>query len=64
MKSLQTMNPKRNGTNKGGFVSENWKGFMFLAITTTVAILLVEPLVEKALMAVSPTTAAKLGITA
>lgn len=38
------------------------KAFFFLAITTAVAILLVEPLVEKALMAVSPTTAAKLGI--
>jgi len=40
------------------------KGFIFLALTTTVAILVIEPLVEKALLAVSPTTAAKLGITA
>jgi hypothetical protein len=40
------------------------KGFIFLALTTTVAILLVEPLVEKALLAISPTTAAKLGVTA
>jgi hypothetical protein len=40
------------------------KGFIFLALTTAVAILLVEPLVEKALLAVSPTTAAKLGVTA
>ena len=40
------------------------KGFVFLALTTAVAILLVEPLVEKAIMAVSPTTAAKLGVSA
>jgi len=40
------------------------KAFLFLALTTTLAILLVEPLVEKGLMALSPTTAAKLGITA
>lgn len=39
-----------------------WKGFMFVAIATTVSILVVEPLIEKALMAASPTTAAKLGI--
>lgn len=45
-------------------MGEGWKSFAFLAITTAVAILVVEPLVEKALMAVSPTTAAKLGITA
>lgn len=40
------------------------KGFVFLALTTAVAILLVEPLVEKTLLAISPTTAAKLGVTA
>jgi hypothetical protein len=45
-------------------MSAHAKGFFFLAITTTVAILLIEPMVEKALLAVSPTTAAKLGITA
>jgi hypothetical protein len=40
------------------------KGFIFLVLTTAGAILLVEPLVEKALIAISPTTAAKLGVTA
>lgn len=43
---------------------DNWKGFVFLALTTTLAILLVEPLVEKGLLALSPTTAAKLGVSA
>ncbi len=45
-------------------LGQHAKGFIFLALTTTVAILLIEPLVEKALMAISPTTAAKLGVTA
>lgn len=45
-------------------MSDSTKSFVFLALTTAVAILLVEPLVEKALLAVSPTTAAKLGVTA
>lgn len=40
------------------------KGFIYLALVTTVAILVIEPLVEKALLSVAPTTAAKLGITA
>jgi hypothetical protein len=40
------------------------KGFIFLMLVTAGAILLVEPLVEKAFLAVSPTTAAKLGISA
>lgn len=39
-----------------------WKGFAFVAIATAVAILLVEPLIEKGLQAVSPTTASKLGV--
>lgn len=39
-----------------------WKGFAFVAIATAVAILLVEPLIEQGLLAASPTTAAKLGI--
>jgi hypothetical protein len=39
-----------------------WKGFLFVAVATAVAILLVEPLIEKGLTAVSPTTAAKLGV--
>lgn len=41
-----------------------WKEGAFIAIAVAVAILIVEPLFEKALMSVSPTTAAKLGITA
>jgi hypothetical protein len=45
-------------------MSKHAKGFIFLALTTTVAILLIEPMVEKALLSISPTTAAKLGITA
>jgi hypothetical protein len=45
-------------------MSKHMKGFAFLAITTAVAILLIEPLIEQALLAVSPTTAAKLGISA
>jgi hypothetical protein len=45
-------------------ISKHAKGFVFIMLTTTVAILVVEPLVEKALLAVSPTTAAKLGVTA
>lgn len=39
-----------------------WKGFLFVAVATATAILLMEPLIEKGLTAVSPTTAAKLGI--
>lgn len=45
-------------------LSAHPKAFVFLMVTTAVAILLVEPLVEKALVAISPTTAAKLGVTA
>lgn len=45
-------------------MAKHGKGFIFLALTTTVAILLIEPMMEKALLAISPTTAAKLGITA
>lgn len=45
-------------------LGQHAKGFIFLALTTAVAILLIEPLVEKTLMAISPTTAAKLGVTA
>lgn len=41
----------------------HWKGFLFTAITTAVAILLVEPLMEQAIKAASPATAAKIGIT-
>ena len=41
-----------------------WKEGLFMAVTVAVAILIVEPLFEKALVSVSPTTAAKLGITA
>ena len=40
------------------------KEFAFTAVVTAVAILLIEPLIEKGLSAVSPSTAAKLGITA
>ncbi len=42
----------------------NWKEFAFVAVATAVAILFVEPLFDKAIVSVSPTTAAKLGITA
>ena len=41
-----------------------WKEFLFIAVATTVAILVIEPLIEKGLLAVSPATAAKLGVTA
>lgn len=41
----------------------NAKEFAFTAVLVAVAILLIEPLFEKAISAVSPTTAAKLGIT-
>jgi hypothetical protein len=40
------------------------KGFVFIMLVTAGAILLVEPLVEKVLLSISPTTAAKLGVTA
>lgn len=40
----------------------HWKEFMFTAVVTAVAILLIEPLIEKGLKSVSPTTAAQLGI--
>lgn len=39
-----------------------WKEAAFIAIATALAILVIEPLYEKALLKVSPTTAAKLGI--
>lgn len=42
----------------------HWKEFLFTAVVTAVAILLIEPLIEKGLVAASPTTAAKLGVTA
>lgn len=42
----------------------HWKEFVFTAVVTAVAILLIEPLIEKGLVAVSPSTAAKLGVTA
>lgn len=45
-------------------MGDGTKRFIFLALSVTVAILLVEPLVEKGLLAISPTTAAKLGVTA
>jgi hypothetical protein len=40
----------------------NWKEFLFIAVATSVAILVLEPLIETGLKAVSPTTAAKLGV--
>lgn len=40
-----------------------WKEFAFTAVVTTVAILLIEPLIEKAINMASPSTAAQLGIT-
>jgi N-acetyl-gamma-glutamylphosphate reductase len=40
------------------------KEFFFLALTTTAAILLLEPLIEKAILAMSPSLAAKVGISA
>ena len=40
----------------------NWKEFMFVAVTTAVAILVIEPLFESVLKTVSPTVAAKVGI--
>jgi hypothetical protein len=39
-----------------------WKEFAFVAVTTAVAILVIEPLFESALKQVTPATAAKLGI--
>lgn len=42
----------------------HWKEFAFTAVVTAVAILVIEPLIEKALLAASPATAAQLGITA
>lgn len=45
-------------------MGKHLKGFVFLALVTAVAILVVEPLIEKGLIAVSPTTAAKLGVNA
>lgn len=41
---------------------EHWKGFLFIMVTTAVAILVIEPLFESVLKSVSPTTAAQLGI--
>lgn len=41
----------------------HWKGFLFTALATAVAILLVEPLMEQGIKAASPAAAAKLGIT-
>lgn len=46
---------------KGGGM--NWKEFGFVAITTAVAILVIEPLFESVLKSVAPTQAAKIGIT-
>jgi hypothetical protein len=40
----------------------HWKEFAFIAVATAVAILVIEPLIETGLKAVSPTTAAKLGV--
>jgi len=42
----------------------HWNEWLFVAVATTVAMLLIEPLIEKGLVALSPTTAAKLGVTA
>jgi hypothetical protein len=42
----------------------HWKEFAFMAVVTAVAILLIEPAIEKGLVALSPATAAKLGVTA
>lgn len=39
-----------------------WKEFAFTAVVTAVAILLIEPALEKGVMMISPATAAKLGI--
>ena len=38
------------------------KGGVFVMVAVAVAILVVEPLIEKLLVSVSPTTAAKLGV--
>lgn len=38
------------------------KEFLFVAVTTAVAILFIEPLFESALKKIAPTQAAKLGI--
>jgi len=40
----------------------DWKEGLFISLATLVAILVLEPMTEKVLVAVSPTTAAKLGI--
>jgi hypothetical protein len=38
------------------------KGGIFVMVAVAVSILVVEPLIEKALVSISPTTAAKLGV--
>ena len=40
----------------------HWKEFAFVAVTTAVAILLIEPLFESVLKQVAPAQAAKIGI--
>jgi hypothetical protein len=45
-------------------MSGHAKEFVFLMLTTTAAILLIEPLMEKALLSLAPTWAAKVGVTA
>lgn len=41
----------------------NWKEFAFVAVATAVAVLIVEPAFEMILKSVSPSIAAKAGIT-
>lgn len=45
-------------------MGKHGKEFLFLMLTTTAAILLIEPLMEKGLLALAPTWAAKVGVTA
>jgi len=45
-------------------MGKHGKEFLFLALTTTAAILLIEPLIEQLLLSVAPTWAAKVGVTA
>ncbi len=41
---------------------DHWKGFVFIMITTAVAILVIEPIFESVFKAVAPQTAAQVGI--
>jgi len=40
----------------------NGKEFLFIMVTTAVAILVIEPLAESILKAIAPTVAAKIGV--